>query len=99
MLCSRSASFTSSTRTSLPMATSSLRTFSALSRCRSVKSSLLILVSPSTSSAISSPNWAFTWGRVMRVSSTTSCSSPQATLTASSRQSARLWATDRGWKK
>ena len=99
MLCSRSASFTSSTRTSLPMATSSLRTFSALSRVRSVKSSLDILVRPSTISAVSSPNWVRTSSRVMRVSSTVSWSSPQATLTASSRHSARDMATARGWKK
>ena len=64
-----------------------------------MKASLLILVRPSTISEISSPNWAFTCTWVMRVSSTTSCSMPQATLAASSRQSARLWATARGWKK
>ena len=56
MLCSRSASLTSSTRTSSEIASSSLRRFSACSAFLETRSSFLILVSPSTSSPISSPN-------------------------------------------
>ena len=53
MLCSRSASLTSSTRMSLEIAISSLRKFSACSACLVTRSSFLILVSPSTSVPIS----------------------------------------------
>ena len=56
MLCSRSASLTSSTRASSAMASSSLRKFSACWACLVTKSSLLSLVRPSTRPPISSPN-------------------------------------------
>ena len=48
MLCSRSASFTSSTRTSSAMASSSLRRFSACFASRVTRSSFFSLVRPST---------------------------------------------------
>ena len=56
MLCSRSASLTISTRTSLEMARMNLRRFSAWRVCSAVSSSRDSLVTPSTSSPISSPN-------------------------------------------
>ena len=56
MLCSRSASLIISTRRSRAIATSILRKFSAWRSSREEKASLPILVTPSTSSAISSPN-------------------------------------------
>ena len=69
MLCSRSASFTSSTRMSLEMATRSLRKFSACSAFLVTRSRRRIFVSPSTSLPISGPNsWsisALSDGRVL----------------------------------
>ena len=56
MLCRRSASFTSSTRMSLEMATSSLRKFSACSAFFDDEVEFLILVRPSTRAPISGPN-------------------------------------------
>ena len=56
MLCSRSASFTNSTRMSEEIAIKSLRKFSACCAFFETRSSRLILVSPSTSAPISGPN-------------------------------------------
>ena len=56
MLCSRSASLTSSTRTSSAMASRSLRRFSACLASRETRSSFLSLVRPSTSAPMSGPN-------------------------------------------
>ena len=56
MLCSRSASLTSSTRTSSEIASSSLRRFSACSAFFETRSSFFSLVRPSTSLPISGPN-------------------------------------------
>ena len=58
MLCSRSASLIISTRRSRAMATSILRKFSAWRSSREEKASLPILVTPSTSSAISAAELA-----------------------------------------
>ena len=55
MLCSRSASFTSSTRTSLDMAIRSFRKFSACSVFFEARLSFSILVTPSTSAAMFGP--------------------------------------------
>ena len=56
MLCSRSASLTSSTRTSSAIASSSLRRFSACLASLVTRSSFLSLVRPSTSAPMSVPN-------------------------------------------
>ena len=58
MLCSRSASLTITTRMSRAMARNILRRFSAWVSSRLRKSSWVSLVTPSTSNATSSPNWA-----------------------------------------
>ena len=73
MLCSRSASLTSSTRMSSDIASTSLRKFSAClvwSDCNSMRDSL---VTPSTSRAISGPNSRSISSSVATVSSTVSC--------------------------
>ena len=62
MLCSRSASLTSSTRMSSDIASRSLRKFSACSVCEDCSSSLLSLVTPSTRRATSAPNSALDLG-------------------------------------
>ena len=56
MLCRRSASLTSSTRTSSAMASNSLRRFSACLASLVTRSSLFSLVRPSTSAPMSWPN-------------------------------------------
>ena len=56
MLCSRSASLTSSTRTSSAIASRSLRRFSACLASRETRSSFFSLVRPSTSWPMSWPN-------------------------------------------
>ena len=56
MLCSRSASLTSSTRTSSAMASRSLRRFSACLASLVTRSSFFSLVRPSTSAPMSGPN-------------------------------------------
>ena len=58
MLCSRSASFTSTTRTSVTMASSILRTLSTWRTSGETSSRRLILVTPSTRRAVSGPNSA-----------------------------------------
>ena len=55
MLCRRSASFTNTTRTSLTIASSILRTFSAWRASGASRSRRLILVTPSTRRATSGP--------------------------------------------
>ena len=99
MLCSRSASFTSSTRMSLEMATRSLRKFSACSAFLVTRSRRRILVSPSTRVPISGPNsWSIS-ARVIGVSSMTSCSSAVTMVASSSFRSVRMAATSSGWEK
>ena len=84
---------------SLEMATSSLRKFSACSAFLVTRSSFLILVRPSTSAPISSPNiWSIS-ARVTSVSSMTSCSSAVAIVASSSLSSVRIAATSSGWEK
>ena len=82
MLCSRSASFTSSTRTSDAIASRSLRKFSACAACLETRSSFLSLVSPSTRAPISGRQLA-DLGECALVSSMVSCRSA-ATMVASS---------------
>ena len=58
MLCRRSASLISSTRTSAAIASKSLRRFSACLASRVTRSSFFSLVRPSTSAPISGPNFS-----------------------------------------
>ena len=64
-----------------------------------VKSSLLSLVTPSTSSATSAPNFSVMSASVMSVSSTTSCKSPAAQVVESIIRSDSMNATRKGWVK
>ncbi len=99
MLCSRSASLTSSTRMSSDIASSSLRKFSACSVCEDCSSSLLSLVTPSTRRATSPPNSCESSSIVAPVSSTVSCSRPVAIEALSSFHADRMPATSTGWEK
>lgn len=97
MLWVRSASLMRTTRMSLAMAMIILRKFSACFSSRLVKLTRLNLVTPSTRTAISSPKADSISGRVARVSSTVSWSSPQMMLGRSSFRSANRPATATGW--
>ena len=97
MLCSRSASFTSTTRTSFTMASSILRMFSTCRASGAIMFSRLILVTPSTSRATSGPNRSSIRDSGNSVSSTTSCSSAAVSVVASMRMSARMCATSSKW--
>ncbi len=99
MLCSRSASFTTTTRTSFTMASSILRTFSAWRASGASRSSRLILVTPSTSVAMSGPKRSAMRCVETRVSSTTSCSNAALSVVMSSFMSARICATSRGCER
>ncbi len=79
------------------IASSILRKFSACFSCRDVKLIWLILVTPSTSDAISGPKRVSISSSVASVSSTVSCRSAVATLGASSFRSVMIVATCRGW--
>ena len=99
MLCSRSASLTSSTRTSSAMASRSLRRFSACLASRDTRSSFFSLVRPSTRWPMSGPKiWSIS-ARVVGVSSIVSCSSAAAIVASSSLRSVRMAATSSGWEK
>ena len=99
MLCRRSASLTSSTRTSSAIASSSLRRFSACLASRETSSSRFSLVRPSTSAPISWPNsWSIS-ARVASVSSIVSCSSAATMVASSSLRSVRIAATSSGCEK
>jgi hypothetical protein len=74
-----------------------LRRFSAWRECSACSSSLDSLVTPSTSSAISSPNSAAISSLVTGVSSITSCSRAVTMVAVSSRYSVRMPATSIGW--
>ena len=63
---------------------------------RASKSASFSLVTPSTRSAISSPNSAAIWSRETPQSSTTSCSSPAASVASSISSSVRIIVTARG---
>ena len=90
MLCRRSASLTISTRMSWLMARIILRMFSACASSLFSKTIMLILVTPSTMSATSSPNLSSISSMVVPVSSTVSCSRPAATVGSSKPMSARV---------
>ena len=79
------------------MARSSLRKFSACRCSVEVKGIWLILVTPSTMAATSSPKNFRRVSTSVMVSSTTSWSSPTETEITSSPMSARIWATSSGW--
>ena len=81
------------------IASSILRKFSACRSSLVEKEMELILVTPSTTWATSGPNSSRTRSMVVRVSSTTSWSSPAAMATSSSRMSATREATSRGWTR
>ncbi len=97
MLCSRSASFMTSTLQSLAIATSILRIVAACCASFESKRSRSNLVTPSTIAATAGPNSAAIWARVTPVSSTASCSSAAAALTVSRPSSAMIVATATGW--
>ncbi len=97
MLCSRSANLISTTRTSVTMASSILRTFSAWRSSRLANWILSILVTPSTMCATWSPKLAAISSLVAGVSSTESCSRPAAMAVESSFISASTSATSSGW--
>lgn len=96
MLCRRSASFTMMTRRSLTIARTILRTFCAWASARDLQSSWVSLLTPSTSSATSSPNSWRSCSLVTGVSSMTSCSSAAMMPLASMHISARIRATASG---
>ena len=80
MLCTRSASFTSSTRISWDMERIILRIYSACWVCRSPKTSCPSLVTPLTTSATSSPKYSSKSSREAAESSTVSWSKPEETV-------------------
>jgi hypothetical protein len=88
MLCRRSASFTTTTRTSFTIASSILRTFSAWRASGASRSSRLIFVTPSTRRAMSGPKRSTIRAEGIRVSSTTSCSNAAHSVVMSSFMSA-----------
>ena len=96
MLCRRSASLISRTRTSLAIATSILRIVAACCASLESNSSRSSLVTPSTIAPTSSPNSATRSSSVSAVSSTASCSSAPASVTSSRPRSARIIATPSG---
>ena len=97
MLCNRSASLTRMTRMSRAIAISILRKFSACASARLSKVRWVSLLTPSTSSAISSPNSTAIWGLAVGVSSMTSWRSAATIVPWSRRISARIFATCTGW--
>ncbi len=76
-----------------------LRKFSAWRSARLLKLICPILVTPSTSVAISPPKMLCTCSSVVSVSSTVSCRRPVATLGTSRRRSAMMPATSSGWTR
>ena len=80
---------------SLLIATTILRIVSAFAA--SPYLTLSSLVSPSTSSATSSPKSAVTWASVYDVSSTVSCSSAAQSVGGVMPSSARMLVTASGW--
>ena len=81
------------------IASSIFRKFSACRSSLEANRIALIFVTPSTTWATSGPNSSSIRSIVVRVSSTTSWSSPAATATTSSFMSARKSATARGWMR
>jgi len=86
-------------RISLAMARSIFRKFSDCCSSWVARVILLILVRPSTRSAISGPNNSLISSRVAKVSSTVSWRRPAATVAMSILMSARMAATSRGWMR
>ena len=97
MLWSLSASFMTSPRQSLAMATSILRIVAACWASFESNRSRSSLVTPSTIAATAGPNSASIWAKVTPVSSTASCNSAAAAATLSSPRSAMIVATATGW--
>ena len=79
------------------MATSILRKFSACRSSRLANASFPILVTPSTSSAMSPPNRSTRTALLVAVSSRTSWRSPAATVVTSILNSTSRPATASGW--
>src|SRR5262245_2805126 len=96
MLCSRSASLMSRTRTSFAIATSILRIVAACAASRESNCSRSSLVTPSTIAVTSAPNRSSRSASVTDVSSTASCSSAPASVTSSRPRSDRIIATPSG---
>ena len=96
MLCRRSASLISMTRTSRAIASSILRKFSACACSVDENCSLSSLDTPSTSSATVVPKRSISCCLGMPESSSTSCSSAAWIAAPSSRQSVRISATASG---
>ena len=99
MLCRRSASLTSSTRTSSAIASRSLRKFSPCAARFETRSRRLILVRPSTSAPICGPKLRLISSSVASVSSIVSCRTAAAMVASSSLRSVRIAATSSGWPK
>src|SRR5580704_16772313 len=99
ILCRRSASLITTTRTSFTIASSILRTFSAWRASGASRSKRLILVAPSTRRATSAPKCSEIVSSGIFVSSTTSCSSAAQREVTSSFMSARMCATSTGWDR
>ncbi len=97
MLWSRSASLMTSTRQSVAIATSILRTVAACWASLESNCNRSSLVTPSTMAPTSGPNSSVTCSRVSPVSSTASCSRAEATDRASRPRSATIVATATGW--
>ena len=94
-LCTRSASLMTSTRRSIEAARIILRNVSLSAWSPHFDPSSL--VTPSTRTATSAPNSAFTWPIVSPVSSTVSCSSAATSVVVSIPMSASRIATASGW--
>ena len=97
MLCVRSASLTMITRMSRTIASSILRKLSACASLRLLNWIWSSLVTPSTISATSLPNFCSTSAIEEGVSSTTSCRIAACSVAPSRCRSARMSATATGW--
>ena len=97
MLCVRSASLTMMTRMSRTIARIILRKLSACASLRLLNWTWSSLVTPSTISATSLPNFCSTSAIEEGVSSTTSCRIAAAIVAPSRCRSARMSATAIGW--
>ena len=100
ILCVRSASLTSNTRTSSLIASNSFRKFSAWALLGDdFIARRLNLVTPSTNCATSLPNISSSCSKVTPQSSTVSCNNAVTTVSRSKRISMRICATAMGWVK
>ncbi len=97
ILCKRSANFTIKTRISFDVAKINFLKFSATVNSLFLLSNLDSLVTPSTKSAISTPNFFLTSSKVALVSSMVSCSKAVVMVGPSNFNSAKIFATAIGW--